>query len=78
MTQFGKIDILLFDFTYPEEDGKNSDDWEAEEMIKMVRKLQAEIILNDRLGIPGSGDIFTPEQHFLAERPTDENGTPLV
>ena len=78
LTQFGKIDILFFDFTYPEEDGKNSDDWEAEKMIEMVRELQPDIILNDRLGLPGSGDIVTPEQHLPTERPTDENGKPLV
>lgn len=85
MTNYGKIDILWFDFTYANPDpvkilgfdkahpapdpnkkpwmkksGKSKEDWEAEELIKLVRKYQPEIIINNRTDIPQ--DIFTPEQ----------------
>jgi alpha-L-fucosidase len=78
LTQYGKIDILFFDFTYPEADGKNSDDWEAGKMIKLVRELQPDIIMNERLGLSGSGDLVTPEQHLVTEPPKDENGNPVA
>lgn len=78
LTDFGKIDIMWFDFSYPEEDGKNENDWESEKMIRLVRELQPDIVLNDRLNLPGSGDIVTPEQYLPAEPPRDESGAPVV
>jgi alpha-L-fucosidase len=70
MTQFGTIDELFLDFSYPGEDGKNHDDWNSIELIKMVRKLQPGIIVNDRLDlvdVPGGWDFKTPEQFMPAE-----------
>lgn len=67
LTQFGKVDIIWFDFSYSERDwgwakGKGKEDWQSEKLIKMVRELQPGIIVNDRLDI-GVGDVKTPEQY---------------
>lgn len=65
LTQFGKIDIAWFDYSYDHLDwgwakGKGKDDWQSEKLLAMVRELQPQIIVNDRMGI--GGDIKTPEQ----------------
>ncbi len=78
LTKFGKIDIIWFDFSYPGEDGKGRDDWESEELYKLVRKLQPEIIIDNRLDLPGSGDFVTPEQFQPFEPMKDEKGKPAV
>jgi len=62
LTQFGQIDVLWFDFSYPGEDGKGRNDWESEELASLVRRLQPNVIVDDRLDLPGFGDISTPEQ----------------
>ena len=52
LTEFGQIDELFMDYTYAEgENGKNSKDWDAEGIIKLARKLQPQIIINNRLGL---------------------------
>jgi len=68
LTQFGKIDVMWFDFSYPGRGtglagGKGRDDWQSEKLVKMVRELQPHVILNDRLDLPESADIRTPEQY---------------
>ncbi len=63
LTGYGKIDIMWFDFSIGPSDrfpGKGKDEWQSEKLIKMIRKLQPGIILNDRLQI--NQDIKTPEQ----------------
>ena len=48
LTNYGKIDILWFDFSYPDTrlegkdwmNGKGKDDWEAEQLIALARRLQ--------------------------------------
>ena len=80
LTNYGKIDILWFDFSYPREDGSGKDhnDWESEALVKMIRSIQPEIILDNRLDLPDEGDIHTPEQ-FVPDAPLkDDNGNPLV
>ncbi|MEX0655631.1 MAG: alpha-L-fucosidase [Phycisphaeraceae bacterium] len=67
LTEFGDVDILWYDFSYPKPDGtgKGKDDWQSEELIKLIRKLQPNIILDDRLDLPAdppTWDIKTPEQ----------------
>lgn len=64
LTKFGKVDIIWFDFSYPKPDGsgKGRDDWQSEKLYKLVRKLQPQIIVNDRLDLPGAWDVKTPEQ----------------
>lgn len=62
LTEYGKIDIMWFDFSYPDmtDAGKGKDDWQSEKLMTMVRELMPGIIVNDRMGI--GGDIKTPEQ----------------
>ena len=78
LTEYGKINIMWFDFTYPGEDGKDATDWEAEELVKMVRGLQPGIMINNRIGLPETGDIFTPEQFNPRTGYFDKEGNPLV
>ncbi len=64
LTNYGKIDILWFDFSYPDSNGNNGkgkNDWESEKLIATVRKLQPEIIINNRADI--EQDLWTPEQY---------------
>ncbi len=65
LTRFGKVDVMWFDFSYPGRvwDGKGRDDWGSEELARMVRELQPDVVLNDRLDLPGAADIQTPEQY---------------
>lgn len=79
LTNYGKIDILWFDFSYPPlknppewmqfGGGKGKDQWESEELIAMIRSLAPDIILNDRTQIPQ--DLVTPEQHTVAKNLVD-------
>ena len=61
LTGFGKIDILWCDFSYPER-GKGQNDWDSQQLYQLIRELQPNIILNDRLDLQDSWDIKTPEQ----------------
>ena len=67
LTNYGKIDLLWFDFTMPEKFTKHPEDWQSEKLIALVRKLQPQIIVNDRLGIGHTTldgwDFVTPEQN---------------
>ena len=42
--------------------GKSAADWDAEGLLAMVRELQPDILVNDRLGLREGWDITTPEQ----------------
>jgi alpha-L-fucosidase len=55
--------------------GKGADDWGAEELLAMVRRLQPGILVNDRLGVPG--DFVTPEQ-FQPSEPPLRDGAPVL
>jgi alpha-L-fucosidase len=59
-TNYGKLDILWYDVNWP----LRSDGWEAVKLNTMVRRLQPEILLNNRTGIPE--DFTTPEQRIQA------------
>jgi alpha-L-fucosidase len=76
LTNYGKIDILWLDFSFPGEFGKGRDDWNSVELMKMVRQLQPEIIVNDRADLKdylGGWDFTTPEQYKVDKWP-EENG----
>lgn len=65
LTRFGTIDELFLDYSYPGEKGKGHSDWDAENLLKMVRQLQPGIIINDRADLnnqPWAWDYKTPEQ----------------
>ena len=64
LTDFGHVDILWLDFSYPQRgaEGKGRQDWNSEELERMVRQLQPKIILTDRLDLDDAWDFKTPEQ----------------
>lgn len=69
LTKYGKIDILWLDWTWGKESkhGKHPQDWDALNLVKLVRKLQPAILVNNRLGLDqegyaDGGDFVTPEQ----------------
>ena len=70
LTEYGRIDCLFLDFSFPGPDGKGRNDWESEKLLKMIRDLQPGIIVNDRLDlldVPGGWDYRTPEQFMPRE-----------
>ncbi len=65
LTDYGQIDLLFMDFSFPGKDGKGHDDWHSKELLSLIRKLQPNVIVNDRLDLldtPGGWDFRTPEQ----------------
>lgn len=91
LTNYGKIDILFFDFSYTDNDeinwpdikpwmqfngGKGKDEWEAEKLIALARELQPGILINDRTQI--EQDIWTPEQVSPTEWLTHKQTGELV
>lgn len=87
-TNYGKLDIMWFDFSY---DAMTGEKWRATELIKMVRSLQPGIIVDNRLEAGGSsygslktstpsmysGDFASPEQIIPPEGITDEKGNSI-
>jgi len=73
LTKYGKIDILWLDFSFPDgEFGKGRDDWGSVELLKMVRKLQPGILVDDRADLKdyaGGWDFMTPEQFKVEKWP---------
>jgi alpha-L-fucosidase len=72
LTKYGKIDILWLDFSYPGEFGKGRDEWGSVELVKMVREIQPDIIINDRADLKdywGGWDFTTPEQYKVESWP---------
>lgn len=51
-TNYGKIDMMWFDFSY---DDLKGEAWRGSELVRMVRSLQPGIILDNRLEASGSG-----------------------
>jgi alpha-L-fucosidase len=62
MTNYGKVDVLWYDVNWP----LDAQGWESERMNEMVFKLQPDIIVNNRNGLPG--DFATPEQRIEAAK----------
>jgi alpha-L-fucosidase len=85
LTNYGKIDIIWFDFSY---DKLNGEAWHATDLVRMVRSLQPDILIDNRLGGSGesnsslrtktpavySGDFACPEQIIPPEGYVDEDG----
>ena len=92
LTNYGKIDILWFDFSYSKktlnDTGDNTyewmqyggckgkEQWESEKLIEVCRKLQPEVIINNRCEL--DQDIWTPEQYQCTEWPTHPKTGELV
>ena len=51
LTQFGDIGMFFPDFSYPGDDGKGREDWQSEALVELVRELQPNTLLNDRLDL---------------------------
>ncbi|VAX19115.1 alpha-L-fucosidase [hydrothermal vent metagenome] len=61
LTNYGKVDILWYDMLMPYDPVL----WRSEELNAMARKLQPDILINDRAGVPG--DFTTPENTVSAQ-----------
>lgn len=79
LSNYGPIDILWFDFSYPHADGsgKSRADWNSEALVADIRRKAPGIILNDRLDLPYGWDIKTPEQG-QPRRGLTVDGKPVV
>lgn len=88
-TNYGKLDLLWFDFSYGKMRG---DTWRASELVDMVRTLQPDVIIDNRLEVSGEGfgslaecrptpyhgDFVSPEQIIPPNGLRDTEGRPLV
>jgi alpha-L-fucosidase len=83
LTNFGQVDILWLDFSYPNQvykgmPGKGRKDWESEKLYQLIRKLAPQIVLNNRMDYDDyPPDIHTPEQ-FQPTEWVKVNGKPVV
>lgn len=88
-SNYGKLDILWFDFSYGNMRGEA---WKATELINMVRTLQPEVIIDNRLEVSGEGygslaackptpyhgDFVSPEQMIPPNGIQDADGQDLA
>jgi alpha-L-fucosidase len=81
LTKYGRIDLLCFDFSYW---AFGAEAWRADELVRMIRSLQPDILINDRLD-PGcpvkrttppawAGDFDSPEQLIPDHPVCDDSG----
>jgi alpha-L-fucosidase len=73
LTRYGRIDELFLDFSYPGENGKGHAEWKSEELLKLIRSLQPQIVVDNRLDLDHTDwgwDFVTPEQFMPQEWPT--------
>jgi alpha-L-fucosidase len=82
---YGKLDIMWFDYSFDEYSGEK---WKAKELLEMVHKYQPGIILDNRLEINAGtattgrmlsnyGDFETPEQGIPDAPILDKYGNPI-
>lgn len=88
-TNYGKIDIFWFDFSYNNLKGEA---WEATKLVRMIRKYQPDVLIDNRLEVSGEGfgslvtsnpteycgDFVSPEQIIPPKGIKDENGNNVV
>ncbi len=67
LSNYGKISIIWFDYSFPGKFGKGRDDWDSAGLLKLARELQPHILVDNRLDLPGEGDFATPEQVSAAD-----------
>ena len=63
LTNYGPIDVLWFDGGWE----RSADEWRSHELRELIRELQPDCLVNERL--PGEGDFDTPEQFVPATPP---------
>ena len=61
LSNYGTVDILWYDGMSP----NDPEGWRSKELLAMARKLQPNMIINDRSGIPA--DFGTPENSVTAQ-----------
>ena len=88
-TNYGKLDILWFDFSY---DDMRGEAWGATKLINIVRELQPDVIIDNRLEVSGEGygslatgnptpyhgDFVSPEQMIPPNGIQDVNGNDMA
>jgi len=88
VSNYGKIDILWFDFSYDDMFGEK---WKAAELVRMVRSFQPDVIIDNRLETSGegfgslvtdtpseyAGDFVSPEQIIPPEGIRNAQGEPV-
>lgn len=70
LTNYGKIDLIWFDGSYPE----TTHVWDAPKLNEMIRTMQPGILINR---LPGFSDFHSPEQSIPRDGVRDENGNLL-
>ena len=87
-SNYGKLDIFWFDFSYGKMSGEA---WRATELINMVRSYQPDVLFDNRLEVSGegfgslmtdnptaySGDFVSPEQIIPPNGIVSESGKPV-
>jgi alpha-L-fucosidase len=63
LTGYGRIDVLWFDGQWE----RTAAEWRSADLAALARRLQPDILINDRL--PGAGDFETPENFIPPEAP---------
>ncbi|MDF1515368.1 MAG: alpha-L-fucosidase [Anaerolineae bacterium] len=63
LSNYGKIDYFWFDGVWP----RSRIELQASQLVRKMRELQPDILINNRLGGSDSGDVGTPEHHITAE-----------
>ena len=89
VTNYGKLDLMWFDFSYGDMSGEA---WRATELVRMIRSHQPHILIDNRLEVSGegfgsllsgdpteySGDFVSPEQIIPPEGIFDTDGNRVV
>ena len=88
-TNYGKLDLLWFDFAYGDLRGEA---WRGTELMDMVRSLQPDVLIDNRIEVSGEGfgslyqcrptpyhgDFVTPEKFIPPQGIRDVQGNPMV
>ena len=88
-TNYGKLDILWFDFAY---DNMRAETWRGTELANMVRTLQPDVLIDNRIEASGEGfgslynctptpyhgDFITPEKFIPPQGICDVQGNQMV
>ena len=76
LTNYGKIDVIWFDGAWPQ----SAAEWRSGQLVELIRQLQPEILINNRLGaddpaddIPGSVVPSTGRSRHLGDFGTPEH-----
>lgn len=89
VTNYGQIDLLWFDFSY---DDLRGEAWRATDLVRMIRKHQPDVLMDNRLEVSGEGfgtlvtehpseycgDFISPEQIIPPAGIVDYKGDPVA